>query len=137
MGMYKYEQVSDGVFKLYEKGVLLLEFPRKKVRESLESLCRGSNWVGSLIHILNKKYPLNYVCPIQQRSLCDRIGNDRLVNYLKSKGFRVYQNMEVKDRDIIDHLEKQGFIIEGLLKDNYYRSPLLICQDIMEDVFKS
>jgi len=110
-------------FELYECGNLLVKFARRSVREKLESLGRGNNWIGSILRLLEKKYPFKYSCPSQNRSLFERIGEERLSDYLRFKGFRVFKNLEVTDRDIVRYLETKGYSIEGLLDDSYYSTP--------------
>ena len=131
---YRIVPLSDDVFELYEFDKLLTKFTRSTFRKDLESIGRGNNWIGSILRLFLKKYPSNHVCPIQQRSECDRIGADRLLAYLRSKGFRVFKNLQVSDKQIIEHLELKGFLIEGLLNDNFYRSPLLQYHEAMKRV---
>lgn len=120
----------DAVFELYDNGNLLTKFSRKTFREDLRFVGRGENWIGSILHLFSKKYPRKYSCPTQNRSLLDRIGEERLVEYLRSKGFRVFKNLEVSDRDIIRCLETMGYSIEGILDDSYYSTPFKIIEKV-------
>ena len=121
----------DAKFELYEDGNLLLAFNRKTFREDLRSLERGENWIGAILRLLSKKFPRRYSPPTsQQLSLFDRLGEDRLVEHLRSKGFRVVKNLKVPDKEIIDYLESKGYSIEGLLNDNLYRSSYLVFEEV-------
>lgn len=127
-GIYVFLPLSDDLsslnfrFELYENGTFLVSFSRSSFRSALESLGRGSNWIGSILRLFLKKYPYEPPCPMQQRSQLDRIGEGVLVDYLRSKGFRVVKNLKVLDREVIAYLEQNGYLVEGLLNDAYYRS---------------
>lgn len=121
---------SDAVFELYEDGNFLVKFSRRSFRQSLERLGRSSQWIGSILRLLDKYYPRKYSCPSQNRSLLDRMGEERLVDYLRSKGFRVFKNFEVSDKDIVRHLEQKGYFVEGLLDDCYHSTPFKIIEKV-------
>jgi hypothetical protein len=120
----------DAVFELYEDGNHLVTFSFKTFREDLRTVGRGENWIGSILRLFLKKYPRKYSCPSQNRSLLDRIGEERLVQYLRFKGFRVSKNLEVSDKDIVRYLETKGYSIEGLLDDSYYSTPFKILEKV-------
>lgn len=124
-GKYEIINVSETEYALYEFGRLLTTFTRDTFRSKLEQLGRGSQWIGSILRLLNKKYPFRSSLSLsQQRSDLDRVGESVLVDYLRSKGYRVVKNLRLKDQDIINYLEAKGYSIEGLLPgDTYYRSP--------------
>jgi len=99
-----------------------VRFSRDTFRESLTALGRSSNWVGSILRILLKRYPSPY--PVYSRSSFERAvdvyGESGFAEYLRSKGFRVVKPLDVTDREIVDFLESKGYIVEGLLTDVYY-----------------
>jgi hypothetical protein len=128
---YEIKQNSNGSFLLYHGSDLLTTFTRINLREKLEScactLGFSSNWIGSILRQLNKKYPVPYPELNEKRSdlqrLIDRIGFDGLAEYLRSKGLRVTKKLNIPDREIIKVLEKEGYEINGLINDVYYESP--------------
>jgi len=127
---YEIKQDSNGSFLLFHGSDLLTTFTRKNLREKLEvcaSTCGfSSNWIGSILRILNKKYPVPYPESNEKRSdlqrLIDRIGFDGLADYLRSKGLRVTKKLNVPDREIMKVLEKEGYEVQGLINDVYYES---------------
>lgn len=128
---YEIKQDSNGSFLLFHGSDLLTTFTRKNLREKLEACAYvwgfSSNWIGSILRILNKKYPVPYPESIEKRSdlqrLIDRIGFDGLADYLRSKGLRVTKKLNVPDREIMQALENEGYEIQGVVNDVYYESP--------------
>ena len=92
-------------------------------RESLTGLGRSSNWIGSILRIFLKKYPLPY--PVRSESSLERAvevyGESGFVEYLRGKGLRVVKPLGISDL-MIDFLESKGYIIAGLLGDVYYET---------------
>jgi len=127
---YEIKQDSNGSFLLYHGLDLLTTFTRQNLREKLEAcaLTSGfsSNWIGSMLRLLNQKYPVPYPKESDQRSglqrLIDRIGFDGLADYLRSKGLRVTKKLNVSDKEILKALEKEGYEVQGLINDVYYES---------------
>jgi hypothetical protein len=74
--MYDFVQVSDDLFELFEDRISLVKFKRSNFRTSLEALERSSNWIGSILRLFLKKYPLPRVHPIRAdfERLYDKIG---------------------------------------------------------------
>ena len=122
MGHYDIRQVSEDCFDLYEDGAFLCRFSRDTFRESLTALGRSSNWIGSILRILQKKFPLPY--PVRSKNSLERAvevyGESGFVDYLRGKGLRVVKPLGVPDEEIIDFLEAKGWVISGLLGDVYY-----------------
>lgn len=121
-GKYRIFEVSKGVFELYEGEIFLAQFTRATFREKLEGLSRGSNWIGSILRLLNQKYPLPlkpYVISSLER-VVGHLGERGIADYLRSKGLRVIKELDVPDRDLIKFLELEGYIVEGLVEGNYY-----------------
>jgi hypothetical protein len=123
--IYSFEENASGSFSLYERSEFLITFTRDSFRPTLESLCRSSNWVGSILRLFLKKYPPLRVEPV--RTHFDRVLNKHhesgLAEYLRSKGFRVTERIDnVSDAEIITFLESKGYIVQGLLEGSYYDS---------------
>ncbi len=57
---YHFQEPSKGIFELYEDGNLLCEFTRLSFRERLEILGRGSSWIGSMLRLFHRCYPITY-----------------------------------------------------------------------------
>ncbi|GER94657.1 hypothetical protein A45J_2421 [hot springs metagenome] len=123
----------DAVFELYEDGNHLVTFCFKTIREDLGAVGRGENWIGSILRLLDKYYPRKYSCPIQERSSLDRIGEERLVEYLRSKGFRVFKHFDISDKEIVRYLESKGYFVEGLLDGCYYSTPFKIIEKVRQN----
>ncbi len=122
---------SDAVFELYEDGKHLVTFCFKTIREDLRVLGCSENWIGSILRLLDKYYPRRYSYPVsQQRSVLDRFGEDKLVDYLQAKGFRVVKCLDISDKEIVMYLETKGYSVEGLLDDCYYSTPLKILEKV-------
>lgn len=123
--VYRIEHVEtkDSVphYALYEHNLLIARFTRLNFQEKLHFLGRGSGFVGSILRLLNSKFP--YSLPAASRSRSEAIkemGVDSMLNHLKSKGFRVYKKQKVSDMDMIKHLESLGYCVEGLVSDCFY-----------------
>jgi hypothetical protein len=119
---YRLIQKSEGLFELYEDGKFLVKFTRGSFRSELEKLNRSSNWIGSILRLFHNKYPLP--SPFSVRSdlerIVDRLKEEGLADYLRSKGLRVIKPLWVSDRELISFLESKGYVIEGLLDGVYY-----------------
>ncbi|MGC2064015.1 MAG: hypothetical protein WA610_13645 [Thermodesulfovibrionales bacterium] len=118
---YQINQFSDNYYQLFEAGTLLCIFSRENLRETLGALGRGENWIGSIVRLLNHKYPFSM--PSRTRDKTDHLramGLEGMLNHLKSKGFRIYRKQKVEDMDIIKHLEALGYCVEGLVGDSLY-----------------
>ena len=119
---YRIDRASEEHFELFEDGILLVCFTRQTFRKEMEGLHRSSNWVGAMLRLFLKRYPLpspTYVRSAFER-LFDSVGESGLADYLRSKGLRVVKNLPVPDGEIIRYLEAQGYAIEGLIGDIYY-----------------
>jgi len=121
---YRIDRASEEHFELFEDGILLVRFTRQTFRKEMEDLQRSSNWVGAMLRLFLKQYPLP--SPTYVRTAFERlfysVGELGLVDYLRSKGLRVVKNMTVPDAEIIRYLELQGYAIEGLIGDIYYNT---------------
>jgi hypothetical protein len=119
---YKLVEKSNDIYELYEDGEFLIRFTRETCRQDLCKLHRSSHWVGCILRLFRREYPLPP--PADTRSdlerLIDRFREEGLADYLRSKGFKVVRSLKVSDREIITFLESQGYEIEGLLNDSYY-----------------
>jgi hypothetical protein len=124
MGKYKITQRYEGIFELFEEGVCLCKFRRDNFRECMDSLSRGSNWVGAILRIFLKQYPAPVTHNVRSdfERLCDKLGESGLAEYMRSKGLKVVKNINISDDEIIKFLESKGYIIEGLVGDVYYDS---------------
>ena len=120
---YRLIQKSEGLFELYEDGKFLVKFTRDTFRSELEKLNRSSNWIGSILRLFHNKYPLpspSNVSRSDLERLVDRLKEEGLADYLRSKGFRVIKPLWVSDREVISFLESKGYAIDGLLDGAYY-----------------
>ena len=115
----------NAVFDLFEDGIFVCQFSRRTFREDLEKIDLSSKWIGSILRIFSKQFPTRFIHPSQDRSLCDRIGADKLVEHYRSRGFRVTEKLKVSDEEAISYLESKGYELEGLLNDCLYNSPFL------------
>lgn len=125
MGKYRIEEISPNRFRLYENNTFLVGFTRGSVRASLEKLSRSSNWVGSILRIFFRSFPVPL--PTVERSKYDRLlyklNEEGIADYLRSKGMRVVRTIPgFSDEELIDLLEGLGFSIEGMLGDVYYKT---------------
>ena len=124
MARYDFKEVKPDHFDLYEEGSFLCSFTRSTFRESLEHVGRGSNWIGSILRLFNKKFPLPY--QVRSSNSLERAvevyGEAGFVDYLRGKGLRVVKPLGISDHMIIDFLESKGYLISGLLDDIYYET---------------
>ena len=131
MGVYSIEKKGDDNYHLYHLSEFLLSFSRSSFQADLiafvdNSDCYSRNWIGSILRIFNKQHPAPkpvYVGVSSDERLFSYPDN-YLVDYLKSKGFRVVRNLNVPDVDVVKHLESRGYFVEGLLNDCFYSSSL-------------
>jgi hypothetical protein len=128
---YEIKQDSNGSFLLYYGSHLLTTFTRQNFREKLEVCASNwglsSDWIGSILRLLNEKFPVPYPKESDRRSdlqrLIDRIGIEGLASHYRSKGLRVTKKLKISDREAVRALEKEGYQISGLINDVYYESP--------------
>jgi len=124
MGRYDIRQVASDRFDLYEDGVLLCSWSRSTFRESISTIAYSSNWIGSILRLFNKKFPLpfrpHFQTPIERAESV--YGEFVLADYLRSKGLRVVKPMPVSDVDIVNILESKGYLISGMIGDVYYET---------------
>jgi hypothetical protein len=97
-------------YVLFEDGVELVRFKRSDFRKALDSLDRGSNWVGSMLTIFNKKFPLKKT--YDSRVSPSDYDFPTLLTYMQDKGYRVYQPLPVSDIEIIVYLNSRGLVVE-------------------------
>ena len=126
MGRYDIQKVGPDLYELYEDNSLLCKFSRKNFRQNLTDLGRGSNWIGSILRILNKKYPFPITFPYRtplERAV-DIYGEWGLAEYLRSKGLRVIKPLHVSDLKITKYLESKGYEIAGIIDEVYYETKI-------------
>lgn len=115
-------ELPDDIFELSEHGLALVSFTRATLRDSLTSLGRSSNWVGAMVRLFHRQFPLPY--PPYQRSNFERaielLREDGIASYLRAKGFRVVKLMDVPDEELIAYLEAHGYTVEGFMGNIYY-----------------
>lgn len=87
--MRKYRITQQGsIYSLYESDKLLCSFTRETLREKLEALNRGSNWVGTILRFLNRDFPCS---PSKfSKESPEGYGVGFCIEYLRSKGYKVY-----------------------------------------------
>jgi hypothetical protein len=121
---YQIYQKSENLFELYEYGEFLVSFSRTSFRESVESLNRSSNCIGSILRIFPKQYPppVTHTVRSDFEKLCDKLGESGLTEYMRTKGLKVVKKINISYDEIIKFLESKGYIIEGLVGDIYYDS---------------
>lgn len=123
---YNIQAVGSETFNLFEDGNFLCSFTRLTFRDTLDNLCRGSNWVGSILRLLNKKFPLPHRSDIPFHTLAKSpfALESEYIENLKARGFRIFKPSASSDNEMIDFLEKRGFIVEGLKSNNSFHSTL-------------
>lgn len=121
---YNFQALPNGVYELYEDNVFLLSFTQKTFRKQFESLGRSSNWVGSMLRLFYKKYPLQWPSTnLDGLAKSDYVLESEYIENLKARGFRIFKPSPASDNEMIEFLEKRGFLIEGLkLNGTYYTS---------------
>ncbi len=126
MGRYDIQKVGQDLYELYENNSLLCKFSRKNFQQNLNDLGRGSNWTGSILRLLNKKYPFpitfTYRTPLERA--VDIYGVWGLAEYLRSKGLRVIKPLSVSDLEITRYLESEGYEIAGIIDEVYYETKI-------------
>ena len=124
MARYEFKEVKPDCYDLYEEGSFLCSFTRSTFRESLGHLGRGENWIGSMLRLFHKKFPVpfkpHFQTPIARAESV--YGEFVLADYLRSKGLRLVKPMPVSDADIVNILESKGYLISGMLGDQYYET---------------
>lgn len=124
MKKYSFKYIGQDTYEVYECGSLLLRFKRSALRGALESLERGSNWVGSVVRFFNKSFPLERIYLFKKSP--EDYPLPVLVNYLRMKGYLVWRTFEeFEDSEIIDYLSEKGFKVKGL-QSACTRSPTLL-----------
>ena len=112
MGRYEFIALSPDRFELIEDGTSLVVFTRGTFRQSLTSLGRSSQWIGSILRLFLKRYPPP-VRPEAPKSplerVVDRLGESGLADYLRSKGMKVVKPLNVSDWSVIEFLESKGY----------------------------
>lgn len=132
MGAGRIEEISSGIFGLYENNTVVARFSRRQFREKLEetahSLGSSSNWICSILRLFHKKFPPAVVSRNHSvTEILSSMSDDRFLEYLRSRGFRVYRPIKISVVDIVKHLENKGYCVEGLVHDEFYSTELERC----------
>ena len=117
MGHYEIKLSDNDRFELYEDGAYLCSFTRSTFRDTLTALNRSSHWIGSILKLLNKKFPVTVTttCKTSLERIVELLQEDGIADYLRSKGYRVVKLLDATDRDLITYLESFGYVVEGQL----------------------
>jgi len=115
---YRFEYLGSGEYAFYEDGQLVFTFRRSNFREKFESLGRSSNWVGSMLRLLDKAYPYLSTFSFRKSSLED-YPEDFWVAYLRSKGFLVWEPLPFSDVAVIWFLRSKGYRVSCPWRDDY------------------
>jgi hypothetical protein len=111
---YRFNERSEGIFQLYEDGELLCEFTRLSFRERMEFLGRGPNWIGSMLRLFHRTYPMTF--KETMRSPLDKVrnslGDHGIADYLRQKGYHVFRPLPVPDDELISYVKSRGYIVE-------------------------
>jgi hypothetical protein len=119
---YRFQERSTGTFELYEDGNLLCEFTRLSFRERLEMIGRGSGWIGSMLRLFHRSYPITYkprveIPPVEK--VVKGLGDRGIVDYLRQKGYHVFQPLPVIDEQLISYVRSKGYVVarDGILHE--------------------
>ena len=124
--VYRFEackSLSDSYF-FFIDGSLRLTFSRSTLRDSFEALSIelgfSSHWVGSMLKIFRKKFPLLMNKPV--RTDLDRLiaslGPEGIADHFRSRGFRAVKRLGVPDRVLLRYLESEGYDLCGVLDND-------------------
>jgi len=114
--MQRYRIDKDGSsFNLFEENTFLCSFTRETFRETLENLCRSSHWIGYILRLLNKQYPNQSLKPLKDTA--EGYGIGYLIDYMQSKGYRVFIPLPLSDLDIACYLMSHGYEVTYPDKD--------------------
>ncbi len=134
---FKIESVSDDNFSFYENDEFKFNFKhdtfRKMFEDYAEGSGRGSKWVGAILRLYLKKFPLS-VCPQKADSVVDNLfllySEEFLVSYLRSKNFSVVKQLPIDDERVVMFLESRGYLVEGILNELPYESAsCVVCEE--------
>lgn len=124
---YLFEKVGQ-VYEFYDSGVFQLRFQDSSFRSAFEVYASenhfSSNWIGSMLRIFRKKYPLP--SPVSQRNNAERFllryGDEAGVKILRSNGFKIDLKTDFSMKALVQAMESRGYVVVGLLNDCYYDS---------------
>ncbi len=111
---YHFRERSKDIFELYENGELLCEFTRLSFCERLEILGRGSSWIGSMLRLFHRSYPMAFKEKEEKppfAKVLRSLGYHGIVDYLRQRGYRVYQRLPVSDHEMISYVRSRGYVV--------------------------
>lgn len=132
--LFDIKYLTNDVFEFSESGKFQFRFTRKEFRKAFEDYASGtgrsSKWVGCFVRIFNKKFPpdISFLKPQSTNNPLSKYSETTLLNYLRSKGFRVVMPIDFSDIQIIKVIEVLGYEVEGLVNDVYYKSSSYVNQ---------
>ena len=79
-----------------------------------------------MLRILNDKFPLKCDRPVRPVHPLAVQNLEKLADRLRERGLTVFKLSSLKESDVIDYLELNGYVLEGRLESGLpYVSPLL------------
>lgn len=111
---------SEPSFYLCSFGNVLLTFDRVNFQsvmcEYAASRSFGSHWVGAMLRLLNKKYPVRSHCvsSLSYSQILSNYSDALLVDYARSIGFKVIKKIPAPDSEIVERLRLHGYDVEDL-----------------------
>jgi hypothetical protein len=106
MQRYRIDKVGE-TFTLFEESTLVCSFTRETFRKTLENLDRSSKWIGYIVRLLNQQYPYEAKRPSVDSP--ERYGAGYLIDYMQSKGYKVFRPLPISDFEIACYLMSKGF----------------------------
>jgi len=83
-------------------------FTRATFREVFNALDFSSQRIGSVLKLLNQKFPIKYVPNLYPPSPSD-YSLSTLISYMQSKGYQVFRPLPFSDDEISFYLNEKGF----------------------------
>jgi len=114
---YSFRQLPDGTFELHEDGFFSLKFKRNTIRDDFERFAsryqRSSKWIGSIIHLFHRAFPLPPKPSSGRIFLSEFQKEEHFVSNFRNRGFHVYKPSPTPDEEMLEFLEGRGWAIEG------------------------
>jgi hypothetical protein len=112
MGRFKIDREAGRIL-VWENGELLCSVPENDyshIRPALEALGKSSHAIGAVVRLVNQKFP--FKAPEPSPNTLNGHSLAYYIEYLTSRGYRVFMPEDISDDEIIKHLNSKGYVVQ-------------------------
>ncbi|MCE5194374.1 MAG: hypothetical protein LLF28_02795 [Nitrospiraceae bacterium] len=111
-------------YVLYDSDKLVAKFTRLDFRDVLEGLDLSPQFIGHVLKMLNRLYPLPSLPVNEPQQVSDVHSLGYVMEYLTVKGYRVYSPSPFSDAELVSFVKSRGYFVEPVANFFYLKSCL-------------